>query len=173
MCQNCQNCDEQGLPQFLLKAYLTCRNVTSPPAYQRSSTISFIIHDLTCVSSQSSTIFRTWFGSFLSLYFSFPWESQRIHWTQIHTQRHQTGTTNTATLAVQIYFGHTHTTHKPRSTPLPAPPTHTQQHTYTQQPHLLQLHLGAQSKQWSLTQADAQWIAAPWLLSSLTQPELN
>ena len=29
------------------------------------------------------------------------------------------------------------------------------------------------SKQWSLTQADAQWIVAQWLLSSLTQPELN
>jgi hypothetical protein len=26
--------------------------------------------------------------------------------------------------------------------------------------------------QWSLTQADAQWIVAQWLLSSLTQPEL-
>jgi hypothetical protein len=24
-----------------------------------------------------------------------------------------------------------------------------------------------------LTQADAQWIVAQWLLSSLTQPELN
>ena len=74
-----------------------------------------------------------------------------------------------------IFWTHTHTPHtSPEAPPLPAPPpTHTQQHTYTQQPHLLQLHLGAQSKQWSLTQADAQWIAAPWLLSSLTQPELN
>ena len=28
-------------------------------------------------------------------------------------------------------------------------------------------------EKWSLTQADAQWIVAQWLLSSLTQPVLN
>ena len=31
----------------------------------------------------------------------------------------------------------------------------------------------ATTKKWTLTQADAQWIVAQWLLSSLTQPELN
>ena len=28
-------------------------------------------------------------------------------------------------------------------------------------------------EKWTLTQADAQWIVAQWLLSPLTQPELN